>query len=130
MYATDPDLRASLLKLGRAVLRRAGVVDPSLPDAYGTAPTVGRAADLPAPVVAPLTDAALDAAAEEAIRAAGLDTGSAGGLDTLGGLPLTRANVEAVLDEMVRPALNADGGDIQLVSIEGQDIHGSCRCNL
>lgn len=52
-------------------------------------------------------------------------------LEDLVGLPLTMENVEALLDEMVRPALNADGGDIALVRIEENDIYvrlvGACN---
>lgn len=43
---------------------------------------------------------------------------------------LTAEGVEAVLDEMVRPALQADGGDIAFVKIEENDVYvrlvGSC----
>jgi Fe-S cluster biogenesis protein NfuA len=45
--------------------------------------------------------------------------------------PLDPALVEAVIDERIRPALRADGGDIELVEIRGADIHvrlkGACR---
>jgi Fe-S cluster biogenesis protein NfuA len=38
--------------------------------------------------------------------------------------------VQAILDEMIRPALQADGGDIALVGVFGNDIHvrlvGAC----
>jgi len=44
---------------------------------------------------------------------------------------LTMENVEALLEEMVRPALNADGGDITLLRIEDGNIYvklvGSCQ---
>jgi Fe-S cluster biogenesis protein NfuA len=40
------------------------------------------------------------------------------------------AEVQDLLDDMVRPALQADGGDISLLKIEGADIHvrlvGAC----
>ncbi|MCB9664918.1 MAG: NifU family protein [Alphaproteobacteria bacterium] len=52
-------------------------------------------------------------------------------MEDLVGLPLTRENVEAVLDDLVRPALNADGGDITLVDIRDGDVHvklvGACN---
>ncbi len=39
--------------------------------------------------------------------------------------------VRTVIDEQVRPALQADGGDIELVEIRGGDVHvrlqGACR---
>ena len=51
-------------------------------------------------------------------------------MDELLGMELNRENVEEVLDEMVRPALNADGGDISLIKIEDKDIYvrlvGAC----
>ncbi|NER32640.1 MAG: NifU family protein [Oscillatoria sp. SIO1A7] len=44
-------------------------------------------------------------------------------------LTLTRENVETVLDEL-RPFLNADGGDVSLVDIEGPivklQLQGAC----
>ena len=51
-------------------------------------------------------------------------------MEDLASLPLTMENVEDVLDEMVRPALNADGGDITLIKIEHNDVYvklvGAC----
>lgn len=35
---------------------------------------------------------------------------------------LTREAVQQVLDEMVRPALQSDGGDITLVDVQGGDV--------
>ncbi len=44
---------------------------------------------------------------------------------------LDPAQVQAVIDERIRPALRADGGDIELVEIRGGDVHvrlqGACR---
>lgn len=46
------------------------------------------------------------------------------------GRPLTMEAVEEVLDELVRPALNADGGDITLIKIEYDNVYvrlvGAC----
>ena len=43
---------------------------------------------------------------------------------------MTVETVEALFDDMVRPALQADGGDIQLVRVDGFDVHvrlmGAC----
>lgn len=48
-----------------------------------------------------------------------------------GGLELTVENLEEILDDFVRPGLQADGGDITLVKIEGNDIYvqlmGACQ---
>ncbi len=42
-----------------------------------------------------------------------------------------RARVEVVLDDLIRPGLHADGGDIELVDVVGNDITirlvGACR---
>lgn len=50
--------------------------------------------------------------------------------DDTAGNPLTPESVQSILDEMVRPALQGDGGDIQFVRIEGNDVYvrlvGSC----
>jgi len=55
---------------------------------------------------------------------------AANAFDALGALELNRQNVEDVLDEMVRPALNADGGDITLVKVEDNNVYvrlvGAC----
>ena len=44
---------------------------------------------------------------------------------------IDRAQVEQVIEQQIRPALRADGGDIELVDIQGADVHvrlqGACR---
>jgi len=50
--------------------------------------------------------------------------------DVVSGPALDTAAVQVILDEMVRPALQGDGGDITLLRIENNDIYvklvGSC----
>ncbi len=50
--------------------------------------------------------------------------------DDVVGRPFTPDAVQAVLDDMVRPALQADGGDISLVRLEDHSVYvrlvGSC----
>jgi 2-oxoglutarate dehydrogenase E2 component (dihydrolipoamide succinyltransferase) len=50
--------------------------------------------------------------------------------DVAAGPAIDPARVEELLDEMVRPALQSDGGDIAFIKVEGVDIHvklvGSC----
>jgi Fe-S cluster biogenesis protein NfuA len=50
--------------------------------------------------------------------------------DDVVGSALSRAEVERVLDDLVRPALQSDGGDIELVDLVGGEVHvrlvGSC----
>lgn len=125
--ALETDLSKSLRRLGLAVLRRAGALPPHLPSAYATPAPLARPDLAPPPVAFNAqveTQAALGATERDP------STGPVRSLNELGGLSLTPDNVEAVLDEMVRPALNADGGDIQLVKIEGDDIYvklvGAC----
>jgi Fe-S cluster biogenesis protein NfuA len=57
--------------------------------------------------------------------------------DDTAGPALTRAEVERVLDDLVRPALQSDGGDIELVALVGGEVHvrlvgscGSCPSSL
>ncbi len=46
------------------------------------------------------------------------------------GPPLSRADVARVLDDLVRPALQSDGGDIELLDVVGGEVRvrlvGSC----
>lgn len=50
--------------------------------------------------------------------------------DDTAGPAFTQEEIQALLDEMVRPALQGDGGDITLIRVEGNDIYvklvGSC----
>lgn len=43
----------------------------------------------------------------------------------------TREQVQSVLNDLVRPALQSDGGDIQLIDVIGNDVHvtlvGACH---
>ncbi len=108
-------------------------------------PTVARP---PAPAAAAPTAAAPEAPAAAAPESAADDTPPAGdtapaddsGADTTGaagetaaaaeGAPMTYDEVWELLDEMVRPALQSDGGDITLVKVENNDVHvqlvGAC----
>lgn len=108
-------------------LSRLGLYDPMLPATYaeGAGPLRRLAVPEVPPPPAPAGLAAVLDHDETAEASAGWD------LDGLGGLALTRENVEQVLDEMVRPALNADGGDIALHDIDADGnvyvkLVGSC----
>jgi Fe-S cluster biogenesis protein NfuA len=121
------------------VLGWLGVLDDQLPRSYADGARPPAFTPLEAPPSAAGDPDAHAAPAVPASLLAELDAGeaeaAAGGeawapLDSLGGRALTVENVEAVLDELVRPALNADGGDITLVKIEDIDIYvrlvGAC----
>lgn len=47
------------------------------------------------------------------------------------GMELTVENVEEIIDEYIRPGVAADGGDIQLIKIEDNDVYvkltGACQ---
>ncbi len=128
----SPVVRDSL----KTVLGVLGLYDTAAPSSYAEGagqPTVLPVPVLPAPARAAsaLSTEALEEAAAEALSQAPTPTGHEPGLmEDLLGMSLTVANVEEVLDEMVRPALNADGGDIALVKIEDSDIYvrlvGAC----
>ncbi|MFT5681393.1 MAG: Fe-S cluster biogenesis protein NfuA [Myxococcota bacterium] len=51
-------------------------------------------------------------------------------MDDTAGLPLTMESVQELFDEMVRPALQGDGGDITLIRIENENVYvklvGAC----
>lgn len=59
-----------------------------------------------------------------------VDVGAPAPVDDVAGPALDTAAVQVILDEMVRPALQGDGGDITLLRIENNDIYvklvGSC----
>jgi Fe-S cluster biogenesis protein NfuA len=50
--------------------------------------------------------------------------------DDTAGPPISFDRVQELLDEMVRPALQGDGGDITLIKVDDRDIHvrlvGAC----
>jgi Fe-S cluster biogenesis protein NfuA len=58
------------------------------------------------------------------------DAITADALDDTAGLPLTMETVQELFDEMVRPALQGDGGDISLIRIESNNVYvklvGAC----
>lgn len=110
----------------KAVLTRAGWYDPRLPPSYavGARPLSGVPVR-PAPAIEVEDDLAdlEDLNTFMANEAPSL-------FEAVGGRALTMQNVEEVLDELVRPALNADGGDITLLRIDDDNIFvklvGSC----
>lgn len=115
-------LATSTLSALKFVLGSVGLYDLSAPASYADGartptsvpvPTIPQSSPMPEPELAPTPEG------EEP-----------GLMDELLGMELNRENVEEVLDEMVRPALNADGGDISLIKIEDKDIYvrlvGAC----
>jgi Fe-S cluster biogenesis protein NfuA len=89
---------------------------------FAAAPSAPPAApEAPTPAVADAAPPVAEAASEEAPKPA---TAPAEGP------PLTHDEVWELLDEMVRPALQGDGGDIELIKVEDNDVHvkltGAC----
>jgi Fe-S cluster biogenesis protein NfuA len=113
-------------------VRYAEEAAPSVAEAAPTAPgeVVEEAAEPAieeAVEVAP--EPAVEAAPEEVTEAAPAAPAVATDDDTAG-TAIDLAEVQEILDDMVRPALQADGGDIALLKIENNDIYvklvGSC----
>src|SRR5690606_36878756 len=110
--------------------------DPSRPRSYRDGAHVPTT--IPVPTIPrdddPLSARALDAATAEALEGRQVATPAGfepGLMEDLVGLALTVENVQQVFDELVRPALNADGGDISLVKIDQGDVYvrlvGACN---
>jgi Fe-S cluster biogenesis protein NfuA len=97
---------------------------PSPPPA-AAAPAPAPAAAAPAPVAA--APPAAPAPAPAPVAAAPLAAAPA---DDVVGAPIAFDAVQAILDDMVRPALQGDGGDITLLKVEDNNIYvrlvGSC----
>lgn len=113
----------SAIETGLTALR---VLDPLKPRSYLDG------AQVPTRLPVPAVPRAVPAAeVPEPTLDATPDDHEPGLLEDLMGLPLTMENVEALLEEMVRPALNADGGDISLVRIKDGDVYvrliGACN---
>lgn len=98
------------------------------------APSPAAAAELGAPKAEPAAQPVAAPAVEVVeVAAAAADPVEAllqSTTDDEVGPPLSAAAVQVVLDEFVRPALQADGGDITLIKVESNDVYvklvGSC----
>lgn len=100
-----------LQRLGLRARPRAATPVAPPPPAAAAAPVVA-----PAPIPEPVAPAPV--AAPEPTT------------DTVGEPLLTFDAVQAVLEDMVRPALQSDGGDIELLEVKDQDVYvrlvGAC----
>lgn len=126
--------------LGRPTTTEAPVAPVARPAEPARSEALTAAA--PAPVVARAPVAAPEPAAPERVVAAAPEpvvpepvvapepVAEETSADDVVGGALTMEAVQMVLDEMVRPALQADGGDISLIGIENDDVLvrlvGSC----
>ena len=98
---------------------------PVVPEAPPPEPEVAVAA--PEPAKKPKKPRAKKPKVQEAVQEA---VAAPPPVDDVAGPALDTAAVQVILDEMVRPALQGDGGDITLLRIENNDIYvklvGSC----
>lgn len=112
----------SAIETGLVALRMLNTTKPRSYHDGADVPTTLPVPAVPRPVPAAQAAPTIDATPDDF---------EPGLLEDLVGLPLTMENVEALLDEMVRPALNSDGGDITLVRIRDNDIYvrliGACN---
>ena len=107
--------------------------DPPAPAAQAepAAPAAEEAPVEPAAEPAAVAaDAGPEAAEAEAEASAGDATPTMDPTDDTAGPPITFEAVQEILDDMVRPALQGDGGDITLLRVEDNNIHvklvGAC----
>jgi Fe-S cluster biogenesis protein NfuA len=96
------------------------------------APDLSQVQSTPAPSGSALSEQPLPTTHAEAEAVdLSIPTTEAEDSPTEGGLELTVENVEEVIDEYIRPGVAADGGDIQLIKIEDNDVYvrltGACQ---
>ena len=89
--------------------------------------------DAPTPVAEPSEpEVAVSEPEESSVKEVSIPTSTSIAADPLEeGMELTVENVEEIIDEYIRPGVAADGGDIQLVKIEDNDVYvkltGACQ---
>ena len=86
--------------------------------------------DAPEPSAAEEAQASADVAEESQKKQQHHRQPTASASDDVVGAPRTMEAVQEILDDMVRPALQGDGGDISLLKIEDNDVYvklvGAC----
>ncbi len=106
---------------------RAPSPEPVKTEAPAPAPVVEEppAPEPVAEVAAPVAEEAPAVEEAPAEESSGMDAS-----DDTAGPPISVEEVQEILDDMVRPALQGDGGDITLIKIEQNDIYvklvGAC----
>ena len=129
-------LQTSMKQGVKSALGLIGLYDAHAPESYldgADIPSAIPVPVIPRPVPPALTPEALGSSEADALtpRHRATPEGFEPGLmEDITALALTVQNVEDILDDMVRPALNADGGDITLIEIKDNDIYvklvGAC----
>lgn len=127
-------IRSALKRGIQKVINRGETAAPSAPVApmaRSTAPEapVPSIAVVPGVVTADARAAAPAPVAAEPLQAAPAAPMAA--TDDTAGPPISLDEVQSILDDMVRPALQGDGGDITLLKVEDNNIYvklvGSCK---
>ena len=124
--------------LKNGLKRALGMSQPTPPPPVSR-PSPATAAPAPAPAPAAAVEPAPEpeadapepeAAAPEAVAAAPEPSAAASASPAADGPAITMEAVQELLDDMVRPALQADGGDISLIKVEDDNIYvklvGAC----
>lgn len=106
-----------------------GADGPDAGSSDGWASTPAAPLDATPPPSSPFAGAAPPERADPVVQAA--ESSAAGSsADDVVGPPLTQDQVEALFEDMVRPALRSDGGDIDLLKVEDNDVYvrlmGAC----
>lgn len=120
-------IKSSIKKVIEKVADNGPSVPPPTPRARSSAPAEAGAPRPPveAAPVAPPAPAAEAPAEPVAARPAPMAAS-----DDTAGPPFSLEEVQSILDDMVRPALQGDGGDITLIKVEDNNIYvklvGSC----
>jgi Fe-S cluster biogenesis protein NfuA len=114
-----------------AAAPRAASASPAAPPAPVVSAPVVSAPPAPQPVSAAVAPPPVDAApAAPAAPEAPRSVSKPDDTDDTAGPPILFEDVQAILDDMVRPALQGDGGDISLLKVEDRRIYvrlvGAC----
>lgn len=109
---------------------RAASARPVPPPAPVAPPPVVSATPAPPPVSATVTPPVPAVEAAPATPEAPRSVAKHDDTDDTAGPPILFEDVQAILDDMVRPALQGDGGDISLLKVEDRRIYvrlvGAC----
>jgi len=125
--AASPASAPPAWKAPEAAPKRVFVGTEAAPEApAAAAPPASAVAEAPAPVAS----VAEAAPAAPEVAAAPAEARVVAPTDDTAGPALTLEAVQEIMDEMVRPALQGDGGDITLLKVEENDVYvklvGSC----
>ncbi len=126
-------IKSSIKKVIEKVADGGPSAAPPTPQARSSAPAEPPrpVSPPPTPPAPPAPPAPVAAAAEPAPAApVAAQSSPVSPSDDTAGPPIRLEDVQSILDDMVRPALQGDGGDITLIKVEDNNIYvklvGSC----